>query len=156
MGFYEYEHSWDHASPDGFGMMHCDETGTIDFKADGTYVDQAVQTHIHLMYNDSAKGDIADGTYKMRYYCEGDWKVEKGKFLFNEHSENFSLNLIDDYFVEERSNFAALISANSTPDSKRWFTFDIDRLDNEWFTWSYTDKHGKKTTWDMHRAVKVQ
>lgn len=142
---YEYVHSWDYASPDGLGKMHCDETGTLDFKADGTYVDEAMQEHYHIL------PDSTRQHYQMSYYCEGDWKVEGDKFLFNEHSENFKMGLTDDLFVQERFEFAERIAMQNTPNSSRWFTFDIERLDRSWFIWSYTDKHGTKTTWDMQR-----
>lgn len=146
VGNYVYEHSWDYASPDGVGIMHCNETGTIDFQSDGTYVDKAIQHHYHIF------PDTSRVHYPMSYYCEGEWKVEDGKFLFNEHSENFSLKLVESVSNQELADFASMIVLHNTPNSKQWFTFAIDRLDQAWFVWSYTDKSGHKTTWDMQRV----
>lgn len=145
VGHYEYEHSWNYASPDGVGFMHCDEVGRLDFNSDGTFVDVAVQKHSHCL------PDSTQSHYSMEYHCEGEWKVENGKFLFCEHSENFSLKLLNEAPAVEESDFAAEIVKQNTPDSSRWFTFDIDRLDEEWFVWSYTDKRNRKTTWDMKK-----
>lgn len=144
---YEYVHSWDYRSPDGVGIMHCDETGHLQFFSDGTYVDIATQQHCHLL------PDSTRVYYQMDYYCEGEWKVRGQKFLFNEHTENFSLTLTDAACDSARASFAESISRQNTPDTRRWFTFDIERLDPEWFIWSYTDKQGRKTTWDMHRRT---
>lgn len=142
---YQYVHSWDYPSPDGVGVMHCDETGYLQFFPDGTYIDIATQQHCHLL------PDSTRIHYQMDYYCEGEWKVKDHKFLFNEHSENFSLTLADAVCDSARLAFADRIRLQNTPDTKRWFTFDIELLDQDWFIWSYTDKKGIKTTWDMRR-----
>ena len=34
----------------------------------------------------------------------------------------------------------------------RWFTFDIERLDEEWFIWTYTYPNGRKDSWEMKRV----
>lgn len=146
-GKYNYIHSWDYASPDGVGTMHCDEIGVLVFNPDSTYTDIAIQKHYHFL------PDSTCDRYQMRYYCEGEWKVQDGKFLFCEHSENFALSLQPlNNAPQVRRDFADLIRKQTTPNSQRWFTFDIERLDNEEFVWSYTDKKGNKTTWDMERA----
>lgn len=160
-GTYNYEHSWDYKAPDGNGTIHCDEEGTLRFNADGTYTDDAVQYH-SLTLNEtirvpkSQEGDsviLIGCGFRFLYHCEGRWKVENGKFLFNEMSEGFSMTSMDDtnrsqWFVD----YGAKIVEHTIPNSDRWFTFDIERLDRKWFIWSYTYPNGRKDTWEMHRV----
>ena len=159
-GTYNYEHSWDYKAPDGNGTIHCDEQGTLRFYADGTYTDEAVQHH-NLKMKDSIRvknmndewKTIGGWTFNFSYHCEGRWRVENGKFLFNEMSEGFSMGslesvMMSNWFLE----YGAKIVEHSTPNSDRWFTFDIERLDSEWFIWSYTYPNGRKDTWDMQRV----
>lgn len=159
-GIYNYEHSWDYKAPDGNGTIHCDEKGTLRFKADGTYIDDAIQYHT-LAMNDSIriktmKGEwttISGWRFDFGYHCKGRWRTEEGKFLFNELAEGFSMGSLasviwSNWFIE----YSSKIVEHSTPNSNRWFTFDIERLDNEWFIWSYTYPNGRKDTWEMHRV----
>lgn len=159
-GTYNYEHSWDYKAPDGNGTIHCDEKGTLRFKADGTYKDEAIQYHT-LAMNDSIriktmKGEwttISGWRFDFGYHCKGRWRTEEGKFLFNELAEGFSMGSLasviwSNWFIE----YSSKIVEHSTPNSDRWFTFDIERLDNEWFIWSYTYPNGRKDTWEMHRV----
>ena len=159
-GTYNYEHSWDYKAPDGNGTIHCDEQGTLRFHADGTYTDDAVQIHYLTMkdsirvMNSKGKWDTIGGwQFQFLYHCEGHWRVESDKFLFNEMSEGFSMDSMEgviwsNWFIE----YATKIVEHSTPNSDRWFTFDFERLDNEWFIWSYTYPNGRKDTWDMQRV----
>lgn len=159
-GTYNYEHSWDYKAPDGNGKIHCDEQGTLRFYADGTYVDDAMQCHKLKM--DSAicvknfKGEIdtIDGCgFNYIYHCVGRWRVKDGKFLFNEMSEGFSMELRESTkWSEWFADYSASIVEHTIPNSDRWFTFDIERLDKEWFIWSYTYPNGRKDTWDMQRV----
>ena len=48
--------------------------------------------------------------------------------------------------------YADLIEKKTLPNSSRWFTFDIERLDNEWFIWTYTYPNGRKDSWEMKRV----
>jgi len=159
-GTYNYVHSWNYTAPDGNGTIHCDEEGTLRFNADGTYTDDAVQYHT-LTMKDSVRIKTMNGEWKtiggwrfdFGYHCEGRWRVEEGKFLFNEMSEGFSMGSLSSFIVSNwELEYAKKIRAHSTPNSERWFTFDIERLDGEWFIWSYTYPNGRKDTWEMHRV----
>lgn len=159
---YIYEHSWNYAAPDGNGTIHCDETGTLLFYADGTYVDEAVQYHVLTMKDTitvpwGSEGNetrrIVSWSFLFGYHCEGRWRVENGKFLFNEMSEGFSMLPMDNDIATNWSmEYGNKIVQHSTPHSDRWFTFDIERLDEEWFIWSYTYPNGRKDTWEMQRV----
>ncbi len=159
-GTYNYEHSWDYKAPDGNGTIHCDERGTMRFSADGTYKDVALQEHylemdfpvvIPLM---TGKLDTIDHwTWQLMYKCPGRWRVENGKFLFNELAEGFSLVSISSLIWSNWClEYEAKIRAHFTPKSDRWFTFDIERLDSEWFIWSYTYPDDRRDIWEMHRV----
>ena len=160
-GIYRYDHSWDYKDPDGNGTIHCDEHGSLVFNADGTYVDNAIQYH-SLTMKDSIRvpngfdGDsitIGGAGFQYIYHCQGRWKVENGKFLFNEMSEDFSMGSIENIIWSSWwLEYSAKIVKHSWPNSERWFTFDFERLDNEWFIWSYTYPNGRKDTWDMERV----
>ena len=160
-GHYEYVHSWDYAAPDGNGTIHCDETGTLDFYADGTFADTAVQSHRMRMKTpvktvlgwlspDTAEIDRYGFNYM--YYCQGQWRVEDGKFLFAEHAEGFHMDLLDQSVNDWIIYYANLIEKKTLPNSSRWFTFDIERLDDEWFIWTYTYPNGRKDSWEMKRV----
>lgn len=161
-GTYNYEHSWDYKAPDGNGTIHCDEQGTLRFYTDGTYVDDAVQIHyltmkdsIRIPWGFSGDSNTIGGysTFSFLYHCEGNWRVNDGKFLFNEKSEGFSMGLMNNVIPSEWFlDYSSQIVEHTIPNSKRWFTFDFERLDNEWFIWSYTYPNGRKDTWEMQRV----
>lgn len=163
-GTYNYEHSWDYKAPDGNGTIHCDEEGTLRFYPDGTYKDDAIQYH-SLTLKDSVriktmKGEwttIGGWRFDFGYHCEGRWRVEEGKFLFNEMSEGFSMGSLSSVIWSKWClEYENKIRTHSTPNSNRWFTFDIERLDDEWFIWSYTYPNGRKDTWEMHRVKPIE
>lgn len=156
-GYYEYDHAWDYSITE-LGSLRCEETGWLMFNPNGTFADLAVQNH-YLTLEDSSQL-----LFVYTYVCHGQWRVnEDGKFLFIEHSQGFVLkeqsvcvlkegtNSINDVKLKEMSR---KIVSNATP-LDYWYTFDIERLDNKWFIWSYTSpKTGDKTYWHMHRTSK--
>jgi len=147
VGHYKYTHSWDYTGPDK-QKMHCDETGTLDFYADGTYADTALQHHTLVLRVPSSR------QYDFNYRCQGSWKVEEHQFLFNELAEGFVMDPIAEQLSDEQLAYAQKIAKQSTPNSKRWFTFKIERLDKQWFIWSYTYPDGRTDYWEMRRARK--
>ena len=155
---YVYTHSWDYAAPDGNGTIHCDETGTLDFYADGTYADTALQHHYlrtKVRESEGWRAETAESeTYQFdfMYYCQGRWRVENGKFLFCELAEGFDMVLQNDSADQWTAYYADLIENKTLPNSSRWFTFDIERLDEEWFIWTYTYPNGRKDSWEMKRS----
>lgn len=144
VGHYEYVHSWDYVGPDG-GKMHCDESGTLDFYRDGSFSDTATQHHVR--YIDEQMRDL----YDFKYYCQGRWKVEGGKFVFKELAEGFDMVPME-VWPKKKASYALQLKQQSIPNSDRWIVFDIERLDKEWFIWSYTYPNGRKDTLDMHRV----
>lgn len=153
-GHYVYTHSWDYNAPDGLGTIHCDEEGVLWFYADGTFADTAVQHHRLTVTDTTAGGSVQPRTLLLdfHYQCPGAWRVDNGKFLFSEHSEGFDMQLLDGSADAWTQRLADKIENQTRPVSTRWFTFDIERLDSEWFIWSYTYKTGRKDTWDMRRS----
>ena len=157
-GHYEYLHSWDYAAPDGNGTIHCDETGTLDFYADGTFADTALQHHLlytKVRESNGWQSETAEKeTYRFdfMYYCQGQWHVENGKFLLCEHAEGFDMVLLNEIKDSWADSYADMIENKTLPNSKRWFTLDIERLDNEWFIWTYTYPNGRKDSWEMKRV----
>ena len=157
-GHYVYTHSWDYAAPDGNGTIHCDETGTLDFYADGTFADTALQHHLlstKVRETTGGRSETAETEtylFNFMYYCQGRWRVENGKFLFSEHAEGFDMILQNNTDDQWTTHYADLIEKKTLPNSSRWFTFDIERLDEEWFIWTYTYPNGRKDSWEMKRA----
>lgn len=144
VGHYAYAHSWDYTSPDK-QQMHCDEEGTLDFYADGTCSDTATQHHT------LTRQDGTTERFDFNYRCQGRWKVEEHHFMFKELAEDFQMQLIDSLRPQEYVDFAHSLARQALPNSQRWITFDIERLDSQWFIWSYTYPNGRKDTWDMRR-----
>ena len=160
-GHYEYVHSWDYAAPDGNGTIHCDETGTLDFYADGTYADTALQrqvlrmkTPIKTVWNPKSTDTVTLSTFPFdfMYYCQGRWRVEDGKFMFCELAEGFDMQLMNDKVNGWVIEYADKIEKKTLPNSSRWFTFEIELLDETWFIWTYTYPNGRKDSWEMKRA----
>ena len=160
-GRYEYVHSWDYRAPDGNGTIHCDETGVLYFYADGTFADTALQHHtlkmdrpIHTVMGWLSPDTMTLSTYvfDFHYICPGLWRTENGKFLFSEHSEGFSMDLTNESVNQWIVDYADKIYTHTLPNSSRWFTFDIERLDEEWFIWTYTYPNGRKDSWEMKRT----
>ena len=160
-GHYEYLHSWDYAAPDGNGTIHCDETGTLDFYADGTYADTAFQrqvlrmkTPIKTVWNPKSTDTVTLSTFPFdfMYYCQGRWRVEDGKFMFCELAEGFDMQLMNDKVNGWVIEYADKIEKKTLPNSSRWFTFEIELLDETWFIWTYTYPNGRKDSWEMKRV----
>lgn len=160
-GRYEYTHSWDYSAPDSNGTIHCDEYGFLYFYSDGTCTDTAFQHHTLKMDTPirTVLGWISQDTmtldtytFSFHFICPGAWKVENGKFLFCEKAEGFSMYQLDKSINEWVMDYADKIRKQSTPNSSRWITFDIERLDNEWFIWTYTYPNGRKDSWEMKRV----
>ena len=160
-GHYEYLHSWDYTAPDGNGIIHCDETGTLDFYADGTYADTAFQrqvlrmkTPIKTIWNSKSTDTVTLSTFPFdfKYYCQGRWRVEDGKFMFCELAEGFDMQLTNEKVNEWVTEYADKIEKKTLPNSSRWFTFEIELLDATWFIWTYTYPNGRKDSWEMKRV----
>ena len=160
-GRYEYLHSWDYAAPDGNGTIHCDETGTLDFYPDGTFSDTALQrqvlrmsTPIKTVWNSEATDTVSLSTFPFdfNYYCQGRWRVENGKFMFCELAEEFDMKLLNEKTNGWIIEYADMIEQKTLPNSSRWFTFDIELLDEVWFIWTYTYLNGRKDSWEMKRT----
>lgn len=157
-GRYEYTHSWTYAAPDAYGFIHCDETGTLDFYPDGTFADTALQHHtLSTKYREmegwqAKTEEMETYLFDFMYYCQGQWRVEDGKFIFSEHAEGFDMVLQNESPDQWTAYYADQIEENSLPESSRWFTFNIERLDKEWFIWSFTYPTGRKDLWEMKRV----
>ena len=160
-GHYEYLHSWDYTAPDGNGIIHCDETGTLDFYADGTFSDTAMQrqvlrmkTPIKTVWNPQSTDSVTLSTFPFdfKYFCQGRWRVEDGKFMFCELAEEFDMQLINEKVNGWVTEYADQIEKKTLPNSNRWFTFEIELLDETWFIWTYTYPNGRKDSWEMKRA----
>ena len=160
-GHYEYLHSWDYAAPDGNGTIHCDETGTLYFYADGTYSDTAFQrqvlrmkTPIKTVWSPKSTDTVTLSTFPFdfKYYCQGRWRVEDGKFMFCELAEGFDMQLINEKVNGWVTEYADKIEKKTLPNSSRWFTFEIELLDETWFIWTYTYPNGRKDSWEMKRV----
>lgn len=160
-GRYEYTHSWSYTAPGGNGIIHCGEVGVLFFYADGTFADTAYQYHQLGMARPESvtfewispepQTTDAYGFY-FHYFCPGEWRVENGKFLFSEKAEGFRMDLLNEPKNQWIEDYANRIERHSRPNSARWITFDIERLDNEWFIWTYTYPNGRKDSWEMKRA----
>ena len=69
-------------------------------------------------------------------------------------SEGFVMDLVQEPPADNEwyKKMSVKIVERSNPNSDRWFTFDIERLDRKWFIWSYTYPNGRIDTWDMKRS----
>ena len=65
--------------------------------------------------------------------------------IFDYASVSRATRRLDEYYAD-------LIENKTLPNSSRWFTFDIERLDEEWFIWTYTYPNGRKDSWEMKRS----
>lgn len=147
-GFYEYTHSWTYPSPEGNFTITCYEEGSIEFYRNGHYVDNAVQ------YHTANTPHATCWTYN--YECHGGWDVVDSKFRFNERSQGFLMDLMGvsvdpSLDLEVVDRLSRKLVQRSTPNSNRWWDFDIRVLTSDEFTWSYTYPDGHIDYWEMHR-----
>lgn len=147
-GRYEYVHSWTYPSPEGGYTITCSESGTIDFKSYGRFVDKAVQYHVANIPGEPC--------WTFDYECYGSWDVRNDHFMFCEYPQNFVMDLMGvnidyDRSLDWAAGMANRLVVNSTP-SARWISFDIVRLNEREFTWSYTYPDGHTDYWEMHRV----
>ena len=149
-GHYEYTHSWTYPSPEGGYTITCYEEGTINFDYAGYYIDRAIQYH--------TANTPEQTCWTFDYECQGRWDVVNDHFLFNEQEQYFIMELMGVNIgyngdLEWASRMADRIVQKSRPKSTQMITFDIVRLDDQVFTWSYTYPDGHTDYWEMHRVA---
>ena len=144
-GHYTYEHAFNY-DMDG-NHFDVNETGTMDFYADGSALDSARQVyHVTL-----ADGDTVTWVYN--YISPSRWRLEDDTLFFAGVKEDFRMEVIGKgapscTLAEELAKKIA-DSYRSSIDYE--YKFHLDTLTAEKLQWSFTYRDGHSDTWQFYR-----
>ena len=144
-GHYTYEHAFNYDMEGNH--FDVNETGTMDFYADGTALDSARQVyHVTL-----ADGDTVTWVYN--YISPSRWRLEDDTLFFAGVKEDFRMEVIGKgapscTLAEELAKKIA-DSYRSSIDYE--YKFHLDTLTAEKLQWSFTYRDGHSDTWQFYR-----
>ena len=147
-GHYTYEHAFNYDLSNNH--LNVQETGTMDFSADGTALDSARQVYTATM------GEGETATYVFNYLSPSRWNLDGEDFYFSGVKESFRMELIDCSFVGcDSTRVAALAQeiikvVSGSIDYK--YKFHLDTLTEKKMQWSFTYRDGHSDTWKFYRG----
>ena len=149
-GHYTYEHAFNY----DLMKSHLDvnETGTMDFSADGNALDSARQVYTATME------DGCKVTYVFNYVSPSRWRLDGTDFHFAGIKESFRMELIDSSTDNCDSTRAAELAqeiikvVSGSIDYE--YKFHLDTLTREKMQWSFTYRDGHSDTWEFFRKTR--
>ena len=147
-GHYTYEHAFNY----DLSNNHLDvqETGTMDFSADGNALDSARQVYTATL---KEGGTV---TYVFDYVSPSRWHLDGEDFHFSGIKESFRMELADCSFVGCDSARVAELAqeiikvVGGSIDYE--YKFHLDTLTDKKMQWSFTYRDGHSDTWEFYRA----
>lgn len=148
-GLYTYGHVFDY----DLQGNHLDvtETGTMEFRADGTGLDSAQQVYTATMKD----GGMA--TYVFNYVSPSRWSSEGDTLHFAGVKETFRMEALSTTLDGCDSVYAAALAETiikvigGSIDYE--YRFHIDTLTADELRWSFTYRDGHSDTWQFHRVA---
>ena len=143
-GHYTYEHAFNY----DYQGYHFDvqETGTMDFYANGTGLDSAQQVYTVTR----PEGDT--NVYVFDYVSPSRWSLEGDTFFFAGIKESFRMELVDNAECgmrdEELSDKIIKLVSGSIDYQ---YKFHLDTLTADKMQWSFTYRDGHSDTWEFYR-----
>ena len=136
-GHYTYEHAFSY----DYQGNHFDvnETGTMDFYADGTCLDSAQQVYTVTR----PEGDTI--IYVFDYVSPSRWSISADTFFFAGIKESFRMR--PDKEDELSQEIVKLVSGSIDYQYK----FHLDTLTADKLQWSFTYRDGHSDTWEFFR-----
>lgn len=138
-GHYTYGHAFSY-DMDG-NHFEVSETGTMDFRADGTALDSARQVYTAIL----ASGDTATWTYN--YISPSRWHLEGDTLFFAGVKEGFSMEVVEGEATELTRQIADTYHRSIDYE----YHFHLDTLTDKELRWSFTYRDGHSDTWKFYR-----
>ena len=140
-GHYTYEHAFNYDMQGNH--FDVNETGTMDFYADGTALDSARQVYTVTLTDSSTV------TWVYNYISPSRWHLEGDTLFFAGIKDSFRMEVIEgECELELAHKIADLYSSGSDYEYK----FHLDTLTSDLLQWSFTYRDGHSDTWQFHRA----
>ncbi len=139
-GHYTYEHAFDY-SMDG-NHFDVNETGSMDFYADGTALDSARQVYSVTL------PDSSTVTWVYNYISPSRWHREGDTLFFAGIKDSFRMEVTEG---EEGLELAQKIIDRYSGGIDYEYKFHIDTLTAERLQWSFTYRDGHRDTWEFYR-----
>ncbi|MCQ2275154.1 MAG: hypothetical protein MJZ86_10215 [Bacteroidales bacterium] len=145
-GHYSYEHGWEYDTPDGHVSVH--EVGTMDFYAEGTALDMALQVYT------VTRPDKSTAVIVFKYNSPSCWHVVGDGFYFSgiEKSFNMEVETVRTDDVVWADNFARRTIESVRSTIGRETRFHLADITKQRLVWSYTYPNGHTDTWEFHRV----
>lgn len=146
-GLYTYEHAFNY----DYQGHHFDvsETGTMDFRADGSVVDSARQVYVATL----AEGGVA--TIVFDYVSPSRWHLDGEELHFAGIKESFRMEPLETSVEgcdRQRADSLACAIVKLVGGSIDYeYTFHLDTLTASELRWSYTYRDGHADTWTFQR-----
>lgn len=141
-GHYTYEHDFSYEM-DG-NRFEVSETGTMDFRADGTALDSARQVYFVTFADDS----MGCAQWVFNYISPSRWHVESDTLYFAGIKEQFRMELVAG---NKATALAHEISDMYGRSIDYEYKFHLDTLTAEKLQWSFTYRDGHSDTWVFNR-----
>lgn len=150
VGHYVYEHAWRYAV--GEDSMFCSEVGTMDYEADGSALDHAIQTYL-LKHKDGSKV-----VWIFDYFSPSFWHRRGDDFFFKGDSAAFSMKLLSNIMESNTNvdsnwyqNYADGVVKGVSQSIAHETKFHIAELSACRFVWSYTYRDEHTDYWEFLR-----
>lgn len=135
-GHYTYEHAFNY-DMDG-NHLDVQETGTMDFYADGTALDSARQVYTVI----SPVGDSS--TIVFNYISPSCWHLDGDTLYFAGVKDSFRMEVID---CDQEHDLAQKIIGTYSRSIDYQYKFHLDTLTANLLQWSFTYRDGHRDTW---------
>lgn len=143
-GHYTYEHAFNYDMEGNH--FDVNETGTMDFYADGSALDSARQVYNVTL----ADGDTVMWVYN--YISPSRWRVEGDTLFFVGVKEGFRMDVMESEKLKVDCVELAQKIANTYSSGIEYeYKFHIDTLTAEKLQWSFTYRDGHSDTWQFYR-----
>lgn len=147
-GHYTYQHGWSYDTKEGH--IEVNETGTMDYYPDGSALDSARQVYVMTC------PDGGRVTWVFNYVSPSRWRAEGSDFYFAGIEQSFRMTLletrteggVDKIWADKQAH---RVMKNVGSSIGRETKFNIAKLTQEQFVWSYTYPDGHTDTWEFER-----
>lgn len=147
-GHYTYQHGWDYPVKEGHLYVH--ETGTMDYRPDGSALDSANQ--VYRLVRPS--GDTV--CWVFCYVSPSRWRLDGDDFYFSGIEDRFRMTLLQQTYSGGcdslwADKFAHRIIKNVGSTIGRETKFHVEHLTATEFVWSLTYSDGHTDHWHFLR-----
>lgn len=139
-GHYTYEHAFNYDMEGSHFDVH--ETGTMDFRTDGTALDSARQVYTVTL------PDSSTVRWVYNYISPSRWRLEGDTLFFAGIKDEFRMEVVEG--TQELALAQKIIDTYSSGIDYEYL-FHLDTLTAERLQWSFTYRDGHSDTWSFLR-----